>query len=277
MTTAVKSPTRPALPGTFTLGAARGSFELRQFFRNKEQVVFTFSLPAVLMILLGSILDGPTGQAGVSSGQLLAASMIGAGIVSTSFNSVGIGIAADREVGALKRLRGTPMPAASYFIGKMIMVLVTSVAQTVIMSAVAMLLFGLKLPTDGEKGATLVWVMLLGVISSTLLGISISSLTRTANGTVAVVQLVYLVLQFISGVFVTPITHLPKIMVDIASFFPLKWICQGFRSVFLPEAAASQEMAGTWELPTVALVLGAWCVVGLVLARLTFRWTNEPR
>ncbi|MFI5608456.1 ABC transporter permease [Amycolatopsis sp. NPDC051903] len=266
-----------AVGGTFTLGAARGSFELRQFFRNKEQVVFTFSLPAVLMILLGSILDGPTGQAGVSSGQLLAASMIGAGIVSTSFNSVGIGIAADREVGALKRLRGTPMPAASYFVGKMIMVLVTSVAQTVIMAAVAMLLFGLELPSDGEKWATLVWVMLLGVISSTLLGIAISSLTRTANGTVAVVQLVYLVLQFISGVFVTPITHLPKIMVDIASFFPLKWICQGFRSVFLPPAAASQEMAGTWELPMVALVLGAWCVAGLVLARLTFRWTNEPR
>ncbi|MEU4666548.1 ABC transporter permease [Amycolatopsis sp. NPDC023774] len=274
MTTVVNA---PALPGTFTLGAARGSFELRQFFRNKEQVVFTFSLPAVLMILLGSILDGPTGQAGVSSGQLLAASMLGAGIVSTSFNSVGIGIAADREVGALKRLRGTPMAAASYFIGKMIMVLVTSLAQTVIMAAVAMLLFGLRLPADGEKWATLVWVMLLGVISSTLLGISISSLTRTANGTVAVVQVVYLVLQFISGVFVTPITHLPKIMVDIASFSPLKWICQGFRSVFLPEAAASQEMAGTWELPTVALVLGAWCVAGLVLARLTFRWTNEPR
>jgi ABC-2 type transport system permease protein len=266
-----------ALPGTFALGAARGSFELRQFFRNREQVVFTFSLPAVLMILLGSILNGPTTQAGVSSGQLLAASMIGAGIVSTSFNSVGIGIAADREMGALKRLRGTPMPAASYFIGKMIMVLVTSVAQTVLMAAVAMLLFGLKLPSDGENWVTLVWVMLLGVIASTLLGISISSLTRTTNGTVAVVQLVYLVLQFISGVFITPITNLPKIMVDIASFFPLKWICQGFRSVFLPPAAASQEMAGSWELPMVALVLGAWCVAGLVLARLTFRWTNEAR
>ena len=264
-----------ALPGTFTLGLARGGAELRQFFRNREQVVFTFSLPAVLMILLGSILDGPTGQAGVSSGQLLAAGMIGAGIVSTSFNSVGIGIAADREMGALKRLHGTPMPPASYFIGKMIMVAVTSVAQTVLMAAVAMLLFGLSLPTDPAKWLTLVWVLLLGIVASTLLGISISSLTRSATGTVAVVQLVYLVLQFISGVFVTPITHLPKIMVDIASFFPLKWICQGFRSVFLPADAATQEMAGSWELPMVALVLAAWCVAGLVLARLTFRWTNE--
>ncbi|MBB4688033.1 ABC transporter permease [Amycolatopsis jiangsuensis] len=269
--------TTAPVPGPLSLGLARGSFELRQFFRNREQVVFTFTLPAVLMVLLGSILDGPTTQAGLSSGQLLAAGMIGAGIVSTSFTSVGIGIAADRETGALKRLRGTPMPPAAYFIGKVVMVAVTSVAQTVLMAAVAMLLFGLELPTDPEKWLTLLWVLVLGIVSSTLLGIAISSLTRTANGTVAVVQLVYLVLQFISGVFITPITTLPKIMVDIASFFPLKWICQGFRSVFLPPEAATQEMAGTWELPMVALVLGVWCVAGLLLARVTFRWTNEVR
>ncbi|RJQ87095.1 ABC transporter permease [Amycolatopsis panacis] len=266
-----------ALPGTLSLGLARGSFELRQFFRNREQVVFTFALPAVLMVLLGSILNGPTAQAGLSSGQLLAAGMIGSGIVSTSFNGVGIGIASDRELGALKRLRGTPMPAASYFVGKMVMVAVTSLAQMVLMAVVATLLFGLKLPDAPSKWLTLLWVLLLGIVSSTLLGIAITSLTRTTTGTVAVVQLVYLVLQFISGVFVTPITHLPKIMVDIASFFPLKWICQGFRSVFLPPEAATQEMAGAWELPTVALVLGVWCVVGLVLARVSFRWTNEAR
>ncbi|MGV9299931.1 MULTISPECIES: ABC transporter permease [Amycolatopsis] len=269
--------TTMAVPGTFSLGLARGALELRQFFRNREQVVFTFSLPAVLMILLGSILDGPTAQTGVSSGQLLAAGMIGAGIVSTSFNSVGIGIAADREIGALKRLRGTPMPAAAYFVGKMVMVAVTSVAQTVLMAAVAMLMFHLELPSDPAKWLTLLWVLLLGIVSSTLLGISISSVARSAAGTVALVQLVYLVLQFISGVFVTPITHLPRIMVDVASFFPLKWICQGFRSVFLPPEAATQEMAGTWELPKVALVLAVWCVVGLVLARVTFRWTNEAK
>jgi ABC-2 type transport system permease protein len=75
-------------------------------------------------------------------------------------------------------------------------------------------------------------------------------------------------------VFVTPITMLPTAMVDVASFFPVKWICQGLRSVFLPDSMASYEMAGTWELGKVALVLGAWCAAGLVLCRLTFRWTD---
>jgi ABC-2 type transport system permease protein len=263
-----------ALPGPLSLGLARGGTELRQFFRHREQVVFTFSLPAVLMILLGSILDGPTALAGVTSGQLLAAGMIGSGIVSTSFNSIATGVSADRETGALKRLRGTPMPSAAYFIGKMVLVAVSSLAQTVLMAAVAVLLFGLELPADPAKWLTLLWVFALGIVSCTLLGIALSSLAKSTTGAVAVVQMLYLVLQFISGVFVTPITNLPKIMVDIASFFPLKWICQGFRSVFLPDGAVGMEMAGSWELPRVALVLGIWCVVGVVLARLSFRWTD---
>ena len=264
-----------ALPGTFSLGLSRGANELRQFFRHKEQVVFTFSMPAVLMILLGSILNHPTELAGLTSGQLLAAGMIGAGIVSTSFNSIGTNVAADREDGTLKRLHGTPMPAASYFIGKMVLVAVSSAAQAVLMIAVSMLLFGLKLPSEPMKWATLLWVWVLGIIACTLLGIVVSTLARSTTGAVAVVNLVFLVLQFISGVFVTPIVALPKAMVYVASFFPVKWICQGFRSVFLPDGATAMEMAGSWELPRVALVLGAWCVAGLVLARLTFRWTDR--
>jgi ABC-2 type transport system permease protein len=269
--------TAPPLPSTLTLGLLRGRAELRQFFRAREQVVFTFALPVLLMVLLGTMIGGHSPVPGVSAGQLLAAGMIGAGIISTSFNSMGIGLAANREDGTLKRLRGTPMPATSFFIGKIILVAVTSVAEVVLMLAVSMVIFDLKLPTDPMKWLTLIWIFALGVISCALLGIFVSSVVKSSNGAVALINLVYLCLQFISGVFVTPITSLPKVMVDIASFFPVKWICQGFRSVFLPDQAAAYEMAGKWELGTVALVLGAWCVIGLVLCKLTFRWTNSER
>ena len=46
--------------------------------------------------------------------------------------------------------------------------------------------------------------------------------------------------------------------------FPLKWIAQGMRSVFLPDSFATQEVGG-WQLPQAALVLAAWTVVGLLL------------
>jgi ABC-2 type transport system permease protein len=52
-------------------------------------------------------------------------------------------------------------------------------------------------------------------------------------------------------------------------------MCQGLRGVFLPESAQVLEQAGSWELGRVALVLAAWCVGGLVLCLLTFRWKDR--
>lgn len=279
MTTATAAHTaaKPKLPNALHLGVLRGRSELVQFFRDKPTVVFTFALPSFLLILLASLFNHSYGASRIPAGELLAASMMGAGIISTSFTSLGTAIAIDRENGTLKRLRGTPMPASSYFIGKIILVAVASFAEAVLMLIIATVFFHLQLPTAPEKWLTLVWVFLLGVTSSALIGIALSSLVRSVAAATAIANLSYIGLQFISGVFVAPITALPKIVVEVASFFPVKWICQGFRSVFLPEDMASLEMAGKWELGKVALVLGAWCVVGLLVCRLTFRWGNEDR
>jgi ABC-2 type transport system permease protein len=64
-------------------------------------------------------------------------------------------------------------------------------------------------------------------------------------------------------------------MQTIAAFFPLKWMAQGLRSVFLPDALAAQEPAGSWELGRVALVLALWCIAGLLLCVATFRWQDR--
>jgi ABC-2 type transport system permease protein len=58
----------------------------------------------------------------------------------------------------------------------------------------------------------------------------------------------------------------------IASLLPLRWLCQGMRSVFLAAAYGSQGVGGGFHLPQVALVLAAWSVGGLILCRRTFRW-----
>ena len=266
-TTMTSTATRPAraMPSTIGLGVSRGGMELRRFFRNRDAVIFTFSLPTVLLVLLGSVFGSQYAGTGVTASQVLAAGMIAAGIMSTTFVSLGIDIATDRDDGTLKRLRGTPMPAAAYFIGKIVLVAVTTVAQTVLMLTVAVLLFDLALPGTPERWFTLGWVFVLGVVSCSLLGIAISTLARNARAAAAIVQLPYLALQFISGVFVNPISALPDGLVTVASFFPVKWMAQGFRSVFLPDAMVQFEAAGSWELDRVALVLGAWCVAGLVL------------
>lgn len=115
---------------------------------------------------------------------------------------------------------------------------------------------------------------MLGLTSCALLGIAISSLPKSGKSASSVVVLPFLILQFISGVYI-PIGTVPDWLLDISAFFPLKWMCQGFRGVFLPDSAAVLEQAGGWEFGRIALVLGAWCAGGLVLCLLTFRWKNR--
>jgi ABC-2 type transport system permease protein len=117
-------------------------------------------------------------------------------------------------------------------------------------------------------------VTLLGVTSCTLLGVAFSSLVRTGKSAPAVVTPVALVLQFISGVFFV-FTQLPPFLQHVAAVFPLKWMCQGMRYVFLPEGFERQEIAHSWELGKVALVLAAWSVGGLILCLSTFRWKTS--
>jgi ABC-2 type transport system permease protein len=275
-TTGAATPTagEASLPSTGRIGVARIKIELRAFFREKQSVAFVFAMPAILLLLLGSIFRGDAAGHGVSVGEIFAAGLIGGGVMATSYQNLGMAIAIERDRGLLKRLRGTPMPAGAYFIGKTGLVLVSTVAETVILIIVGMLVDHLRLPTSAERWWTFAWVFLLGTITCTLLGIAASSVPRSARSATAVITLPFVVLQFISGVYV-PFTLVPPWLRDIAAIFPLKWICQGLRSVFLPAQAAALEPAGSWELGRTALVLAAWVAAGLVLCLTTFRWQRR--
>jgi len=259
--------------GLISLGLRQSQVELKQFLRSREAVVFTVVFPVMLIVIFGSIFKGDLGD-GVKFTQYFVTGMIASGLMVVGFQSLAIQIPIERDRGVLKRLRGTPMPPAAYFLGKIGMVFVTAVAETVLLLAVAVPLFGVTLPSTAARWATFAWVSLLGITACTLCGIAFSSVARTGRSAPAVVTPVALVLQFISGVFFV-FTSLPTWMQQIAALFPLKWMCQGMRSVFLPDAFATQEPAGSWELGKVALVLAAWCVGGLILCLLTFRWTDR--
>ncbi len=262
-----------AVPGVLALGLARTRLEVLQFSRERTSMVFTFAFPVILLFIFGSVFKGQIIRGGVDFTQYFAAGMIASGIVLTSFQSLAIGIAIERDDGTLKRLRGTPMPAAAYFLGKIGLVLVTGVVQDVILLGVGAALFGLTLPTDPMLWARFAWVFLLGAASGTVLGIAFSSVPRSGKSASAVVSPVVLVLQFISGVFFV-FNQLPGWMQNVSSLFPLRWLAQGMRSVFLPQSFAADEVGGSWQLGTVALVLSAWLVLGLALCLRTFRWSR---
>lgn len=267
-------PTPAALPGAWALGLRRGGLEIRQFVRQRDAVVFTFAFPVVFLALFASIFHDTVEGSGVTASQLYAAGMVAAGIMSTSFQSLGISIAVERDEKVLRRLRGTPMPPASYFFGKVWLVLVTGLAETAVLLLVGTVVFDLDLPSSAAKWFAFAWIFVLGLTGCALLGIAVSSLPRSGKSASSVVVLPFLILQFISGVFI-PVGQIPGWLLDVGALFPLKWMCQGLRGVFLPESAAVLEQAGDWEYGKVALVLGAWVLGGLALCLLTFRWKGR--
>ncbi|MEU0390376.1 ABC transporter permease [Streptomyces chartreusis] len=262
------------LPGAWGLGLRRGALEIRQFFRQRDQVVFTFAFPVVFLFLFASIFRDDVAGAGITASQLYVPAMMAAGIMSTSFQALGVSIAIEREDKVLRRLRGTPMPPAAYFLGKIWLVLFTGLLETAILLLVGTTCYGVDLPSDAGRWFDLAWIFVLGITACALLGIAISSVPHSANSASSVVVLPFLVLQFISGVYIA-IGTIPDWMLTIGALFPLKWMCQGLRGVFLPESAQVLEQAGSWEMGRVALVLGAWCVGGLALCLLTFRWKDR--
>jgi ABC-2 type transport system permease protein len=260
------------LPGAGGLALKRGALELKGFFRTKGQFIVIFSLPAIMLMLLGAMSMSRMTAPGVTGAQILTAGMIGAGIMSTSFQNLGINIALERDDGTLKRLHGMPMPHVSYFGGKIIQVLVCMVAEVAILIVVGVLLFDVQLPSSLDRWVTFAWVLALGGVACALLGIAASSLPKSGRGANAIITLPFLILQFCSGVYL-PFSDVPALLQYFAALFPLKWMTQGMRSVFLPEQAAALEPAGAWEHPMIAVVLAAWCVGGLLLCLKTFRWT----
>ena len=280
MTTTTQARPRTALapaplPSLLTTGVSRGRIEVTTFFREREVVVFIFALPAVLLLLLGSIFNSEHVQVpGVTTGQLYAAGMIAGGIMATSYQYLGISVAVERDQGLLKRLYGTPLPHAAYFIGKIIQVFVCLIAEVALLMIVGVAFYHLHLPSTPGKWLTLAWICLLGGTACALLGLGVSSLARSARSASPIITLPFLVLEFISGIFV-PFSDVPRALQTVAAIFPLKWIAQGLRSVFLPPQAVALEPAHSWELGRVALVLALWIAAGLILCIRTFRWQTR--
>jgi ABC-2 type transport system permease protein len=258
---------------TLKLGILRGNMELKQFLRRREAVVFTLFFPVLLLFIFGSVFKN-TIAPGVTFSQYFVAGMIASGLVNTGFQSIAINIPMEREVGALKRLRGTPLSPVSFFIGKAIMVFAAMAIQVALLLTFGALFFHLHLPTQFSLWLRFAWLVILGSACSTVLGIAMSTIIKSGRGAAAVVSPFVIVLQFTSGVFFV-FSQLPKWMQQVAALFPLKWLTQGMRSVFLPNDFASQEVAHSWEIGRTALYLILWLVAGTILAIRSFKWSKQ--
>jgi ABC-2 type transport system permease protein len=126
--------------------------------------------------------------------------------------------------------------------------------------------FGFDVPL-AHSMFSLVVVLLLGAASFAALGIGLTALIKSAEGSSAVVNALYLPLSFISGAFFSEDTF-PEALQALAAILPLSHLIELTRNVMIFHD-------DVWDnLGHVAVIL-AWGVVGLVFSLRGFRW--EPR
>ncbi len=264
---------RPAPPSAARIGRARVGLELRLFTRDPGQVVFSFAYPVVMLLIFGAIFDGQP-VAGVDFAQYFLPGIAATGIMLTSFQAVGTAVAEERDRGDLARLQTLGTPPLAYAIGKGGQVVLTTALQLALLLGVAAVAYDVPMPADAGRWLTFAWVSVLGVLAGTVLGLAVSSFVGSARSAGAGIPAVAVVLQFVSGVFVT-FSALPEGMQQVASLFPLKWMTQGMRSVFVPDSAVFLEPAGSWEHGMTAIVLVAWVIIGVVVVARTFCWRRN--
>ena len=236
-------------------------YEQLIFWRSRESAVFVFIFPVLLFLLLGSVYSGKI--YGVPAAEALLAGMIGYGCANTGFAGLAITLVIRREQAILKRLRATPLPLRVYVAASLASTLIVFALQTVVLFLIGGLLYGTPAPS---RVLSLILLVIFGAIAFAALGVGAAALIRSAEGASAVVNVILLPMAFLTGSF-GPTRHYPQFLRAIGDVLPLRYFIQLVNAVYLRGHAF-------WTKPGAIAVLGAWGIVGLLVAARRFRW--EP-
>ncbi|MBQ0830368.1 ABC transporter permease [Streptomyces tagetis] len=252
-------------PGTFTprpgaaplprMIAAQALLETRMLLRNGEQLLLTVIIPALLLVLFGSVDIVDTGEG--AAVDFLAPGILALAVLSTAFTGQAIATGFERRYGVLKRLAVSPLPRWGLMTAKTLAVLVTEVLQVILLTVIA---FALGWSPHGNPVAV-VLLLALGTAAFSGLGLLMAG-TLKAEATLAAANLVFLLLLVGGGVIV-PLDRFPDAAQAVLGLLPIAALSGGLRDVLQHGASIPWGDLG---------VLAVWAVAGLAAAGRFFRW-----
>lgn len=234
--------------------------ELKLYARSRELAFFTFVLPLVFFLILGSAY-GDEEMDGYDGADYLLTGMIGYGAAATAFAGLAIVVVIRREDGILKRLRATPLPAPTYLAALLATTIIAFLVEVVVLVALGAVFLDAAVP---KAIPSLVLALLLGASAFAALGVGLTTLIRRAEGASAVINAIYLPTAFLSGAFFSQETF-PRFLTAIAGVLPLSYFIDLMGAVAL-------DGRGIWEEPLDVAVIAAWGLAGVILAVRGFRW-----
>jgi ABC-2 type transport system permease protein len=233
------------------------------FWRSREAAIFVFLFPPLLFVLLASVFgDGDVD--GTPSSTYLVAGLIAYAAANTALGGLAITLVVRRELGILKRLRSTPLPAPLYLATVLLSNLLVVVLQSFVVVVLGLGLFGAELP---KNWPSFLLALALGAASFAGLGLAVAALVRSNEAIAAVVNVIILPMSFLSGSF-GPADDLPGALQAFRDVLPLRYLIDLVLGAYVDGDAI-------WERPAAIGVLAAWGAGGYLVARRRFGW--EPR
>ncbi|MEX0682594.1 MAG: ABC transporter permease [Dehalococcoidia bacterium] len=252
-----------------TMALRQVKYENRSFWRNPAAAFFTFLLPLIFLVLFnaifgdsvleidGRVMDGSTfyvpGIAALS-------------VVSACYTNIGMMVTIARDLGTLKRVRGTPLPPWAYIFGRLAHSVLVSVLMVAIVTGAGALAYGTHVPDNTLPSFLL--TIVVGSLAFCALGLALTAVIPNADAAPAITNGTILPLLFISNVFI-PMEDPPAWLDFVGDVFPVKHFAAALQTSYDP----AQGGAG-FEWVDLAII-AAWGVIGTVLAVRFFSW--EPR
>jgi ABC-2 type transport system permease protein len=246
-------------------------YDLRAFLRNRQARFFTLALPVLFLLIFASVFHGSTVKVAggtVDSSVYYVPSIITLGIIAATFMNLVISVTAERETGALKRRRATPVPAAAVIAGRALTSVVVALGMTGVLLGIGWVLY--RATVSARTAPALLLTVVVGAVAFCCLGFALASVVRNQDSAQPITQATMLPLYFISGVFVA-VSVLPRWLVHIADVFPVRHLDAALLTAYNPHTAGG-GLAGT-DL----LIVAAWGVGGLVVALWRFSWVPLSR
>lgn len=196
--------------------ALEAKYELLKVLRLPAYAIPTISFPLLFYFFFGIVFGAGRSAGPVSMSTYLLATYGAFGVIGASLFGFGVGVAVERGQGWMLLKRATPMPPLAYFTAKIVMALVFS-------SIIVLGLFALG-ATFGEVSMPLdTWlrlgsVLVLGALPFCAFGLAMGYFCGP-NSAPAVVNLLYLPMAFLSGLWV-PLQALPSVVQKVAPWLP---------------------------------------------------------
>ena len=185
------------------------------------------------------------------------------GLMGPALFGFGVGFANERESGALLLKQTTPMPVAAYLLGRVATALVFGMA--IVAGLFLLGAYAADVTLYRGQWFALAGVVLSGVIPFCALGLAIGAWVK-AQAAVAIVNLVYLPMAFLSGLWM-PIAFLPSLLQDLAIVFP------AYHQAQLALKVIGMDSGGSAMVHV--LIIGIFTLVFLAIAAVGFRRVSQ--